>query len=389
MTATYRLDTVCELTMGQAPEGESYNGEGIGLPLIAGAGDFGDIHPTAKKFTTSPGKMCQAGDIVLGIRATIGEKVIADREYCLGRGVAGLRAKPGMETRYLWHWLTHVAPVLASKARGATFKQVNRNDIGELAVNLPPLPEQRRIAEILDKAEALRAKRRAALALLDSLTQAIFLAMFGDPVVSERSWRVQTIEAVASSDKYSIVDGPFGSSMKPDDYRPSGVPVVRIANITKDGCFYQENLLFIEKRQFEALRRSSIAGNDVLVSRVGTLGNSCIFPQDFGDALLSTTGVCKITLDTKQMLPTFLHAAIRLPSFQRQIERSASTSVQKYFNLSALRNWRIIVPPISLQHEFARHVGTVEKLKGTHRASLAEMDALFASLQYRAFRGEL
>ncbi len=88
MIAPRRLDNVCELTMGQALAGASYNSEGNGLPLIAGAGDFGDVHPEAKKFTTAPGKVCRAGDIVVGIRATIGVKVILDREYCLGRGVA-------------------------------------------------------------------------------------------------------------------------------------------------------------------------------------------------------------------------------------------------------------------------------------------------------------
>ena len=113
-----RLDSVADITMGQAPAGESYNVDGNGIPLIAGAGDFGEVHPTPKKHTTALGKNCQTGDIILGIRATIGEKVLADRQYCLGRGVAGIRARPGLDGRYLWHWLTHAAPSLATKARG-------------------------------------------------------------------------------------------------------------------------------------------------------------------------------------------------------------------------------------------------------------------------------
>ena len=171
MTVLRRLASVCDLTMGQAPAGDSYNTDGLGLPLIAGAGDFGETYPAAKKFTTAPGKLCAPGDIILGIRASIGEKVLADREYCLGRGVAGLRARRGLDDRYLWHWLTGIVPILAAKSKGATFKQVNREDIGELTLELPSLGEQRRIAEVLDRAEALRAKRRAALAQVDTLTQ--------------------------------------------------------------------------------------------------------------------------------------------------------------------------------------------------------------------------
>ena len=137
--------------MGQAPHGESYNVDGNGMLLIAGAGDFGEIHPAPEKYTTAPGKICQAGDVILAIRATIGEKVLAERRYCLGRGVAGLRARHGLDGRYLWHWLTHVSPDLATKAKGATFKQINREDIGEMRITVPPVTEQKQIAETLDK----------------------------------------------------------------------------------------------------------------------------------------------------------------------------------------------------------------------------------------------
>ena len=241
----------------------------------------------------------------------------------------------------------------------------------------------------MDKAEGLRAKRRAALAELDPLGQSIFLEMFGDPVLNGQSWPLKSIEQIAASSKHAIVDGPFGSSIKPEDYKNTGVPVVRITNITKAGYFLPKNLLFIAESKFESLRRSSVNPGDVLVSRVGTLGNSCIFPDGIGDALLSTTGVCKITVNQERMLPVFLHHSLRMASFQDQIQKSASTSVQKYFNLTALKRWKIIVPPLNLQKEFAYRISAVEKLKTVHCSALAELDALFSSLQHRAYNGDL
>ena len=139
MISVHRLDEVCEVVMGQAPKGTAYNNAGEGWPLIAGAGDFSGDRPLATKHTSEASKLSQRGDIVLGIRASIGEKVWADGVYCLGRGVAGLRAKPTVDSRFLWHWLTHVEAQLAAKAKGATFKQVNRQDIGELEIRLPSL----------------------------------------------------------------------------------------------------------------------------------------------------------------------------------------------------------------------------------------------------------
>jgi len=257
------------------------------------------------------------------------------------------------------------------------------------SIPLPPLPEQRRIAAILDQADTLRAKRREALAQLDSLTQSIFIEMFGDPVKGNGLYAVESVESIAAPERYSIVDGPFGSSMKPDDYRESGVPVVRIANITKNGDFTDRNLLYIDKALFEKLKRSSIMPNDVLVSRVGTIGNTCVFPEGIGDALLSTTGVCKITTDRKRVLPEFLHQAILQPAFQEQIHKSASTSVQKYFNLSALKGWSIVVPPISVQQDFVKKLTTIKNQKSMLIKSLDNIESLFSSLQHRAFRGEL
>ncbi|WP_369028087.1 restriction endonuclease subunit S, partial [Nocardia farcinica] len=116
-------------------------------------------------------------------------KTLADQVYCLGRGVAGLRVGDGLDGRFLWNWLNLAAPKLAAKGKGATFLQVNRADIGEMRIPLPSLDEQRRIAAILDHADALRAKRRETLARLDELTQSIFIDMFGDPAANPRGFK--------------------------------------------------------------------------------------------------------------------------------------------------------------------------------------------------------
>ena len=219
---------------------------------------------------------------------------------------------------------------------GTTRARISRANLAKVGVHLPPLEEQRRIAAIFDQAETLRTQRRTALALLDSLTQSLFLDMFGDPVKGDGRYSVQAVETIASEERYSIVDGPFGSAIKQSDYLDSGIPVIRIGNLTKDGYYSSSNLLYIGRTLFESLKRSNVLPGDVLISRVGTLGNTCIYPPDAGEALLSTTGVCKIKVNPKVMLAEYLHAAIRCPSFQEQIQKSASTSVQKYFNLSWL-----------------------------------------------------
>ena len=155
--------------------------------------DFGDLAPVPTKYTM-PRPSCpivRPGDIVLCIRTIpIGDRNWSDNlEYCLGRGVAGAEGQPpskvALSQAYLWHWLDHAAPVLSAKGRGRNVSsQVSKADIASLQIPLPPLAEQRRIAGILDAADALRAKRREALAQLDTLLQSTFLDMFGDPVTN-------------------------------------------------------------------------------------------------------------------------------------------------------------------------------------------------------------
>src|SRR5665213_2269322 len=116
------------------------------------------------------------------------------------------RATSALDTRYLWHWLGFAEPILTAKGRGATFPQVSRNDIGELDITLPPLHEQRRIAAILDKADALRRKRKRALDLLDSLTQSIFLEMFGDPVSNYLGWKIKHLGEISHSRLGKMLD---------------------------------------------------------------------------------------------------------------------------------------------------------------------------------------
>lgn len=272
MTRTVELGDVCAITMGQAPVGESYNDRGDGVPLIAGAGDFGSGVPAAKKFTTAASKLCKRGDIVLSIRASIGDRILSDGVYALGRGVAGLRPKDGLDRRYLWNWLGFASRRLAAKGRGATFLQVNRADIAEMPLPLPPIDEQQRIADILDRADTLRAKRREALALLDDLTQSIFFEMFGDPAVERTPWPVQTVGDLLESAQY-------GTSAK------AGVvgkfPILRMGNLTTNGRVTLTDLKYIDLPPRDEAKYTVREG-DVLFNRTNSaelVGKTAVFRE--------------------------------------------------------------------------------------------------------------
>jgi len=304
-----------------------------------------------------------------------------------------LQDNVSVDSKYLEQFLRSPSALVfyTSKLRSTTARRRTLpNDIFlSLSVPVPPLAEQKRIVKLLGEADELRKLRTQAGRCSAALIPALFHETFGDPLGRDGHWPSVTIESIAAQEKYSIVDGPFGASLKQADYRESGVPVIRIKKIFADGKFVERDFLYISELKHEELKRSAIKGGDILVSRVGTLGNSCIYPGTFPKALLSTTGVCKITVDDKKVDRVFLHSLILTPQFQQQIKNSSSSAVQSYFNLTALRNWRLILPPLSQQREFAQRVTEIRELEASQATSRTRLDALFQSMLHRAFNGEL
>jgi type I restriction enzyme S subunit len=372
-----RLDKYCEIVMGQSPSGESYNYEAKGLKLIAGAGDFGEVYPSAKKYTTEASKISKYGDIVLGIRASIGDKVLSDGEYCLGRGVAGLRPLSKLDARYLWHWLDHIRPILSAKSKGATFKQVNREDICELEINIIQLEEQKRIAEILDRTQSLISKGKEAIAKLDTLTQSIFLEMFGDPVKNENN-----LPVVRLGDLTKISSGSTPSRKIPE-YFNGNIPWVKTTEV--NGSLITDTE---EKITDSALKNSSChlyPVGSILIALYGqgkTRGQCAVLGIE-----AATNQACGALLPNASYNTNFLFAQLSM-SYNR-LRAMARGGNQENLNLGLISEFTVLLPSLPLQKEFAQRVEAVEKLKATHRASLSQLEALFASLQHRAFRGEL
>ena len=381
---TKNLSAVCDISMGQAPKGDSYNTTRSGYPLIAGAGDFGELTPAPKKYTDAPTKLSRPGDLILCIRATIGDRNWSDKEYCLGRGVAGLRAKDAdLSQAYLGHWLDHVAPVLRAQGRGATFLQVSKSDIVSLQIPLPPLDEQKRIAGILDAADALRAKRREALAQLDTLLQSTFLDMFGDPVTNPMGWVETPFGDITTDTKLGLVRSSkeFGWDF--------GIPYVRMDAVTGDGYFLPDKVQSTHADEAEvevfALRPGDFLFNTRNSKEL--VGKVCVFPGPEGWLFNNNLMRVRFRADVE---PWVIAMQFRLRRVQRELEKrkSGTTSVFAVY-WKSLRTLPVLVPPLDLQHRFAVIVESIEQQKASQRTHLAALDTLFASLQSRAFRGNL
>ena len=148
---TKRLDEIADIVMGQSPPGSSYNEHGEGQPFFQGKTEFGEVHPTVRKYTTAGTKFAKAGDILMSVRAPVGPTNIADIDCVIGRGLAAIRAKTVVSQDYLRWSLKHLEIDIQSKGTGTTFDAITGETLRGTLVALPPIDEQHKIVELLQE----------------------------------------------------------------------------------------------------------------------------------------------------------------------------------------------------------------------------------------------
>ena len=147
---TKRLDEIADIVMGQSPPGSTYNENGEGQPFFQGKTEFGEVHPTVRKYTTAGTKFAKAGDILMSVRAPVGPTNIADIDCVIGRGLAAIRAKTVVSQNYLRWSLKHLEIDIQSKGTGTTFDAITGETLRGTLVALPPIDEQNKIVELLE-----------------------------------------------------------------------------------------------------------------------------------------------------------------------------------------------------------------------------------------------
>lgn len=283
-----------------------------------------------------------------------------------------------MDIKYVYYFLRSQQDYINSKLRsGAAQPHVYAKDIAQLRLQVPPIDVQRRIAAILDQADALRAKRREALAQLDSLTQSIFIDMFGDPVKNSKGWPILPFGSQFESVRYGT-----GS---PPPYVENGIPFVRATNI-KMGRINTKDLKNISADDAKRLSKCKVHHGNIIVVRSGVnTGDCAVIPAEYD----GSCAAFDLIVDIEYLNAVFFAFLINSEYGRQVLEPLTRRAAQPHLNAEQLRSLPLMAPPEQLRREFAKRIDAVETIRVTHIAALAELDTLFASLQHRVFRGEL
>jgi type I restriction enzyme S subunit len=383
------LGEVCEIIMGQSPDGDSYNVTGEGTPLINGPVEFshGPFGRTIRsKFTTQPTKLCKENDLILCVRgSTTGRMNIAGFDACIGRGVAAIRAKQCQ------HWINYFIRSkrddIHALGTGSTFPNVSGAILDGLKVPVPPLPEQQRIVGILDEAFDAIATAKAnaeknlqnARALFESHLQAVFTQR-GD------GWAEKPLASLCDPMRaitYGVIK--LGGEVL------DGVPCLRTSNV-RWLRIDTEGIKRIAPSLSAEFARTVLRGGEVLVNVRGTLGGVAVTTPEMVGWNISRE-VAVVPVEPSSVNPEFLTYWIGAGVSQDWLGGVKKGAAYVGINIEDLRLLPVKVPEPAKQLDVVRHLNSLRNetlcLESNYRQKLEGLEALKKSLLRQAFNGEL
>ncbi len=281
---------------------------------------------------------------------------------------------------------------------GTGSKRIQPKELLKLNIYLPSIQEQQKIAAILSSVEEAIDKTEQIIEqttkvkkglMQQLLTRGIGHEFFKNTIMGEipEEWELMSLEDISSNDKSSIVDGPYGSSINTStDYIESGIPVIRTVNI-RPFNFISRDLRFISEQKFESLKRSAVYPGDILLSKVGTIGYACILPTTVDKAMLSTTGSCKITVNTNLITNKYLCYVLNF--MKPYLDKIASEGVQPFLNMKDIKKLKIKVPSIKEQENIVSIISSVHNKISKEEEYLGTLNLIKKGLMQQLLTGKV
>lgn len=287
-----------------------------------------------------------------------------------------LRPKPEFDLAFLkWH-LAHYD--LSGFVNGSTRGKLTKGAAERIPLVKPPLPEQRRIADILDKAHGIWRKRQQTITLTEQFLRSAFLEMFGDPVTNPKGWDVKPLGQMLSF----LTSGSRGWA---EYYADQGDLFLRIQNVRRDRLDLSD-AVYVRAPDTAEARRTLVERNDVLLSITADLGRTCVIPADIGKAFINQhLAILRPANVNAEYLSAFLDSA----GGQLQFASLNRHAVKAGLNFDDIRGVKVVVPPPDLQRAFAATKARVRQLEARQAGGIDNSQDLFDALLHSAFAGSL
>lgn len=378
---------------GQSPDGSAYNGYGQGLPFYQGKKDFGERELRAPRvWTSQTTKEGQAGDILMSVRAPVGPINFARERVCIGRGLAAIRCRDGLDPEFLFYQLLGMQADIAGK-EGAVFASISKAEIEALPIVVPVLAEQRCIVAILDEAfegiATAKANAEKNLRSARELFASRMQVLFGQ----DEAWeRVQLEELLARGWITSHLDGNHGSDYpRKEEFVGAGVPYIA-ASAIKGGTVDFDEAKYLSPQRATSIRKGLAKDRDVLFAHNATVGPVAILSTD-EDLVILGTSLTYYRCNPQHIHPEYLAHYMMSPAFTSQYVQVMKQSTRNQVPITKQREFFHVIPPIDIQRRIANDLDELsmqtERFADLDVRKLIALEELKKSLLHRAFTGAL
>ena len=369
------LADVADITMGQSPKSEYYNSKGDGIPFLQGNRTFGRRYPIFDTYTTFTTKIAKAGDVIMSVRAPVGDLNIAPVDMCLGRGVCGIKMKNG-NNDFLFYLLKYYMPQLINKETGTVFGSVNKNDINGLEIDIP-------------KEETVQKKIARYLSLIDDKIEE-------NEKINKNLFHYALClysKLIEGQSKKNFI-GDYctlksGFAFKSKWWKKSGIPVVKIGSINQDYL----NLLdcsFVSEDKISFAKDFIVSEGDLIIAMTGaTIGKFTMVPK-YSKTILVNQRVGKFFLGDKPInrIP-FIYCTLKQPDIFSEIINRGQGSAQPNVSAKDIMTIPCVMPESSVINQFNRKLSPMFEMITNNQFENLKLSKLKNTLLPKLISGEI
>lgn len=386
--AKYKLGEICEIVSGSTPKttvSEYWDGN---LKWITPA-ELNDnsyiVIDSVRKLTelgvkNSGLSSFPEGTVILSSRAPIGKVAIAGCEMYCNQGFKNLICSERINNRYLYWFLKGNTEFLNSLGRGATFKEISKQIVASIEINVPPMEQQLVAVNNLERIAAIIQLRKQQLQKLDELVKARFVELFGDMFLNSMHWDEKSLDSMAD-----VVSG-ITKGRKVKEQNLLEVPYMAVSNV-KDGYIDWTTVKTIEATEQE-INQYRLLPDDVLMTEGGDpdkLGRGAIIKKPLENCI-HQNHIFRVRLNESVILPSFFAEYLKHQKAKRYFLGCAKqTTGIASINMRQLKALPVLLPPLQLQRQFSVFVEQTDKSKAAIQKALDETQLLFDSLMQKYF----
>ena len=296
--------------------------------------------------------------VIMSFKLSIGKRAITKAEVYTNEAIAAFHIKDlkSLIPEYLYYALESV-DFLRYTDKAVKGKTLNKEKLKKIRIPIFSLSVQLKISEILNKIQKIIENKRKQIFLLEELVKSRFIEMF----FKNKKYIVMTLEQLTSNKKENLVRGPFGGSLKKDEFIEDGYLVYEQKHAIYSNFNYQK--YYISKEKYQKMLRFKVESGDLIVSCSGTLGKIAEIPKEYKEGIINQA-LLKIKLDKNIINNKFFMVLFRMKYNEKELQRvSLGSGISNFPSMKEVRNFDFIVPPLWLQNEFAEFATKIDKLK--------------------------